>query len=69
MKQCLNCHYFRFVGLRRYCAHAEHVRELTDPARRCLGWIEHDRKFISPGKAEKISLEKMLGDYHISNSD
>lgn len=62
MRRCLNCYYFRFVGLYRFCSHSKHVHRLSNPWRRCIDWIRYDEKFHSSAIEKKVELEIMLDD-------
>lgn len=55
MKNCLNCAYFRFVGLDKICGHQDHHRKIKKPRSSCADylWIED-----KTGKAFKIPFEE-----------
>lgn len=57
-KRCLNCYYFRFNGLERWCAHPDHHRRIKKPLAGCPDWIWTEDK--KTGRMLKIAMEQSI---------
>lgn len=63
--QCVNCHYFRFVGLQSYCSNLNNNVPVRNPFKSCKFWADRFEKTYRQPKVDykeqygnKISLDR-----------
>lgn len=61
-KRCLECYYFRFVALERWCGHPDRDKRITDPTSYCKNWIWTEDKTTT--KPMKVNINHSLNRYY-----
>jgi hypothetical protein len=54
---CLNCYYFRFAGLERWCSYPDHHTKIKNEFMCCGDWVDMFSREVS---IERVSIHETL---------